>query len=280
MGLHAHREELPQTSSLGSLETGRKQMLTGYKGLGGLGDSYGTTGSVDGTSLPSSELLLSSDWGTSKAPTLAPAAKPAARLRSYAKPPASPMQIPGDEPVYGPGDPSAFPGPTKGGGIEMLFGIQLPTWLPKWAAIAVLCVGGAFAANYALRKLPGGTGGRRLATNPKGRKRSARARMVGGDDDDDTNDLVDKARKFRKDFHWGIPGKKITRRKIAKRPKVLTELGEMTEVTYKTHKRGEKARFFTHDFEGKKPRLAMDIENKRLHVVGGDYTVTADGITG
>lgn len=253
-------------------------MLTGIKGLSGLGlgDSYGTTGPISGTSLPSSELLLSSDWGTSTAPTLAPAAKPSKSIRSYAHAPVSPMQIPGDGPVYGPGDPSAFPGPTKGGGIETLFGVQLPTWLPKWAAIGVLCVGGAFAADYVFRKLPG-MGGRRLATNPKGRKRSARARMVGGDDDDE---LVEKARKFRKDFHWGIPGKKITRRKVAKRPKVLTELGEMTEVTYKTHKRGEKARFFTHDFEGKKPRLAMDIENKRLHVVGGDYTVTADGITG
>lgn len=252
-------------------------MITGNRGLGSLG-SLGD-GAFDPnlptTDLPSSELLLSSNWGEAQAPTLALAPIPAARSRSFAHAPTSPMDIPGDVPqTYAP----LFPPPTTGGGIETLFGFQLPTWLPKWAAVTALVVGGAFAADFAFRKM----GGRRLATNPKGR----RALSVGGDDDDDVEDddvdnrLVQKARKFRKEFHWGIPAKKISRRKVSKRPKVLTELGEMTEVTYKTHKRGEKARFFTHDFEGKKPTLAMDIENERLHIVGGDYTVKADGITG
>ena len=61
---------------------------------------------------------------------------------------------------------------------------------------------------------------------------------------------------------------------------MLTELGELVSVTYRTRKRGESAQFFEHEFEGKRPRLGMDIRNKRLHLVGGDYTVTADGITG
>lgn len=95
-------------------------------------------------------------------------------------------------------------------------------------------------------------------------------------DDPDVQDAID----FRREFHWGIPAKRISRRRVSPRPKVLTDLGEVVEVTYRTRKRGEKAQFFTHDFEGKKPRLGMDIRNKRLHFVGGSYTVTPDGITG
>lgn len=51
-------------------------------------------------------------------------------------------------------------------------------------------------------------------------------------------------------------------------------------MTYRTKKRGEAAQLFEHEFEGRKPWLSMDISNKRLHVLGGSYTVTADGITG
>jgi hypothetical protein len=51
-------------------------------------------------------------------------------------------------------------------------------------------------------------------------------------------------------------------------------------VTYRTKKRGETATLFEHEFEGRRPWLAMDIENKRLHLLGGSYTVTDRGITG
>lgn len=51
-------------------------------------------------------------------------------------------------------------------------------------------------------------------------------------------------------------------------------------MVYRTHKRGESAQLFEHEFEGRRPWLAMDIDNKRLHLLGGSYTVTADGITG
>ena len=91
---------------------------------------------------------------------------------------------------------------------------------------------------------------------------------------------LQKAIDFRRDFHWGIPARRISRKQVSPSPRVLAELGEVVEITYRTHKRGEKAQFFTHDFEGKKPRLGMDIRNKRLHFVGGSYTVTPDGITG
>lgn len=91
---------------------------------------------------------------------------------------------------------------------------------------------------------------------------------------------VQRAIDFRREFHWGIPAKRVTRRRVSPAPKVLTELGELVAVTYRTRKRGESAQFFEHEFEGRRPRLAMDIKNKRLHVVGGDYTVKAEGITG
>lgn len=223
---------------------------------------------IEGTSLPSSELLMASTYGTDTAPdvsnldVLTPAADPTIRTSVPTRAPVSPSEL---GPTFGP------PAPSQGRG-ESLFGITLPMWLPKWAAITGLIVLGAFGADYLMRH-----GGRRVVSNPKGRRRRGRfARVVEGDDDD----LLERARQFRKDFHWGIEGKKVVKRKVSKRPKVLTKLGEMTEVTYKTKKRGEKAVFFTHDFESKKPTLAMDIENKRLHIVGGDYTVTADGITG
>jgi len=77
-----------------------------------------------------------------------------------------------------------------------------------------------------------------------------------------------------------IPAKRVKRRHVSPAPKVLTELGELVSVTYRTHKRGEDAQFFEHEFEKARPRLGMDIRNKRLHVVGGGYTVTPDGITG
>jgi hypothetical protein len=91
---------------------------------------------------------------------------------------------------------------------------------------------------------------------------------------------VQKAIDFRREFHWGIPARRVKRRHVSPAPKVLTELGELVAVTYRTNKRGESAQFFEHEFEGKRPRLGMDIKNRRLHVVGGGYTVTPDGITG
>lgn len=57
-------------------------------------------------------------------------------------------------------------------------------------------------------------------------------------------------------------------------------MGDVHSITYRTRKRGEKAHLFEHEFEGRLPWLAMDVDSKRLHFLGGSYTVTADGITG
>ena len=58
------------------------------------------------------------------------------------------------------------------------------------------------------------------------------------------------------------------------------KLGEVHSIVYKTKKRGERALLFEHEFEARRPTLVMDIDNDRLHLLGGGYAVTADGITG
>ncbi len=246
--------------------------INGFKGLG-YADSYGNSAPAEGTSLPSTELLLSSDWGAASAP--APASPPRnIRAVSRARPPASPSLVASGA-LYGP----AFPPPTKDG--ESILGVTLPSWLPKWAVYGAGLAALAFAGDFAYRRFV--KGGRRVAKNPKGRRRTAR--VLEGDDEDDEyedGDLVERAAEFREKFHWGIKGRKRPiRRKVSKSPKVATKLGELTAVIYKTKKRGEKAQFFHHEFGeegGKKPTLGMDIENKKLHIIGGDYDVQADGI--
>lgn len=89
-----------------------------------------------------------------------------------------------------------------------------------------------------------------------------------------------RAKKFREAFHWGNPTTSVVKRTVAKQPDVAVKLGELHSVTYKTKKKGENIELFEHEFEGRKPWLAMDVDNKRLHMLGGSYTVTADGITG
>jgi hypothetical protein len=64
-------------------------------------------------------------------------------------------------------------------------------------------------------------------------------------------------------------------------PKTLAKLGELEAVVYRTAKHGERRASYEHEFgeTGKrKPILALDPINKRLHVVGGEYTVTSRGI--
>lgn len=245
--------------------------------MNGLGspDSYGNEEPADGTSLPSSE-LLSSSWDSAGPPAPAPAGKPATRRRSYAHAPVSPSLLTdggnaATQSLY----PDGFPAPTKAP-AETIFGIvPLPRWLPKWAVYGAGLAALAFAADYGYRRFV--KGGRRVVTNPKERKRAKRVRLVEGDD----GDLMERAAKFREEFHWGIPARKSRRAKVSKVPRVATKLGELVNVTYKTKKRGEKAQFFVHEFGeegGRRPTLAMDIENKKLHIVGGDYDVTADGI--
>lgn len=164
--------------------------------------------------------------------------------------------------------------PTGSGGVTTIVATPLSDeqifGLPKKL---VLGVGVAAAAAIAWMMFGRGGGAARTVSNPR-RKRPARELSS-------PNRRVQKALNFRKEFHWGYPAKRVSKRKVAKRPKVLVQLGELASVTYRTNKKGESAQFYKHDFDSRrKPKLCMDVDNKRLHLVGGGYTVTADGITG
>ena len=62
-----------------------------------------------------------------------------------------------------------------------------------------------------------------------------------------------------------------------------TKLGKLIKVTYQTRKGNEdggKPIFWEHEFgeeSGKRPDLVMDAD-KKLHIVGGNYTVEEAGI--
>ena len=86
--------------------------------------------------------------------------------------------------------------------------------------------------------------------------------------------------EYRK-FHWGRPARKIRRAKVAPPPEVLTEIGTIESIVYSTKKGKEPLTDFEHHFGeegGRKPTLAFDPKNKRLHVVGGSYKVEPRGI--
>lgn len=99
--------------------------------------------------------------------------------------------------------------------------------------------------------------------------------------DEGSDDDIDRAVAFREKFHWGIPAKSVGVRQISKPPRAAVKLGKLEGVIYKTQKKGNKGKVsYIHEFEENIPDLLMDIDNKRLHIAGGSYTVTEDGITG
>ncbi len=82
-------------------------------------------------------------------------------------------------------------------------------------------------------------------------------------------------------FHWGRRARKVKRVRVPERPRELVELGRLEAVTYSTTKGGEGLQHWEHAFGeegGRKPVLAMDPDNERLHVVGGSYRVEDRGI--
>jgi len=113
-------------------------------------------------------------------------------------------------------------------------------------------------------------------SNPRGR-RSRRRRPVRVNAEDASR--VARAKDFREDFHWGIRAKGLKKTNVSRVPRALVKLGKLEAVTYSTNKKGDGFSHYEHDFgPTKKPTLAMDIDNKRLHIVGGGYTVTDRGI--
>lgn len=96
------------------------------------------------------------------------------------------------------------------------------------------------------------------------------------------NPTSKEARERFEGFHWGIPARKTVAVAVPPRPRELVKLGTLEAVTYSTEKGGEGFQHWEHEFGeegGRKPVLAMDPANERLHIVGGSYTVEDDGIT-
>lgn len=62
-------------------------------------------------------------------------------------------------------------------------------------------------------------------------------------------------------------------------PPVVVDLGELLAVVYRSSKWVGYPRTYIHYMEDP-PRLASDVEGRRLYVVGGSYRITARGIEG
>lgn len=81
------------------------------------------------------------------------------------------------------------------------------------------------------------------------------------------------------EMHWGDEPESIEETPISPQLERGVELGEVVSIVYRTSKGGELAEW-EHDFEGELPKLVVDSETNRLHIVGGDYFVTERGIEG
>lgn len=80
-------------------------------------------------------------------------------------------------------------------------------------------------------------------------------------------------------FHWGRPADATAawEAPLVRPHDVLTELGELAEIAYETHK--DERAIWVHPFESPRPVLASTAKG-RLVVVGGSYRVTRRGIVG
>jgi len=95
--------------------------------------------------------------------------------------------------------------------------------------------------------------------------------------------VLEEAREMFRGFHWGRSSRRTVKAKASPRPRSLVKLGRLEAVTYSTRK-GHGRKSFAHwehlfgEDGGRKPALAVDPANQRLHIVGGDYTVEDRGI--
>lgn len=93
---------------------------------------------------------------------------------------------------------------------------------------------------------------------------------------------LERARAFSKKFHWGLePSPRVRRPHVPPAPRALTTLGRLKAVVYETEKAGDGLSEYEHAFGeegGRLPELAVDVDNGKLHIVGGSYRVEARGI--
>jgi hypothetical protein len=93
-----------------------------------------------------------------------------------------------------------------------------------------------------------------------------------------------RARAAYRLTHWGHGGKGGGRRlEFADPTGPLAEVGELMFAGYRTTKLGDgpRANIYVHDFGPKdRPRLAFNVESKRLLIGGGKARMLTKGITG
>lgn len=81
-------------------------------------------------------------------------------------------------------------------------------------------------------------------------------------------------------FHGPQPVLEIVSETMPEKvPSVMYGLGECVAVIYRSAKWDGKAKDYVHEFEGNRPQLCGDRDDQ-LWLVGGGYTVTAEGIEG
>lgn len=92
-------------------------------------------------------------------------------------------------------------------------------------------------------------------------------------------DGAEKAGEGFEGFHWGetFEGGELV--ELPPLEPVIWRLGELVEVVYEASK-GGRPTHWVHAFEDQRPVLACGQDEKRLYIVGGDYSVTDRGIVG
>jgi len=134
------------------------------------------------------------------------------------------------------------------------------------------------------RRNPGGGAKRILVGGPKGQYRPrARRRATGMRRVNPARrrDAAAEARAARVVRSFQDRGAIAVKTKAMKRPAPLTttaaELGKLVAVTYRTDKFDGRERDYEHEFETL-PSLVTDPEGQGLHIVGGAFKITPDGI--
>lgn len=94
-----------------------------------------------------------------------------------------------------------------------------------------------------------------------------------------TSAIARAAHTFR---NWQDRGPLALRKKTMRAPRPLkgaaAELGKLVGVVYRSDKFDGKTKDYEHDFSKPLPSLVTDPDAKGLHIVGGRYKITSDGI--
>lgn len=116
--------------------------------------------------------------------------------------------------------------------------------------------------------------------NPKGRKQS-RSRRRGGRARRTRNPSSELERAKRTALMWNefpATGSRRVKVRSLRIPKHLVKLGDLDSVVYRSKKYGGKPKLYEHRFKRPLPVLTSDPDGRSMHIVGGGYTITGDGL--